>query len=222
MGAVASTSGVNQDRLAVAVRAHTLLTPKAPPTDAKQRKPRGSAARQADDCREMLIVDVETRVDHAQALRFGNWQYCRLTAGGWSCVEEGLVYDDDLPTNGPEGFAELRRFAQTRKPATAGGKGRIRLLSRAEFIKQVFLPAAYEGRARVVGFHLAFDLSRLAIRATTGRGRNHESFALVLMPGNADKGYAEYKQVPRLRITHANAHRDEIVFTKPHDSNLEQ
>ncbi|MCZ3388972.1 MAG: hypothetical protein LH645_07565 [Actinomycetia bacterium] len=166
----------------------------------------------------MLAFDVETRVDHTQALRFGNWQYCRLTTRGWQCVDEGRIYDDALPTSEPEGFSVLRRYAESRRPATDSGKGRIRLLSRDEFVRDVFLPAAYEGRARVVGFNLAFDLSRVALRATTGRGRNHESFAFVLRDGNRAKGYSEYMQVPRLRITHADAHRNDIVFTKPYDS----
>ena len=116
---MASTSELSispsADGLTVAVRAHTILTPKQSDTDTNPRKPRRPRERRADACREVLIVDVETRVDDAQALRFGNWQYCRLTAKGWSCVEEGLIYDDDLPTYEPEGFAAMRRFTEDRK-----------------------------------------------------------------------------------------------------------
>jgi len=80
------------------------------------------------------------------------------------------------------------------------------------------LPLAYEGHAHVVGFNLPFDLSRLAIGVSHGRGRNRGGFSFILSPGNASKGYTERRHRPRLTITHVNAFRSRIAFSVPLDA----
>jgi hypothetical protein len=213
------------DELVLAVRAHTVRIEADTDlgTDAVAKRPkrrRRLADRSGDDsCTEILVLDCETTIDAAQALRFGVWAYYRLIEGSWVCVEEGVFYNDDLPTAAPDDFGVLKGYVGTHYQDTGDGRRRrLRLLSRQDFVVRVFLRAAYDGDARVVGFNLPFDLSRLAVRSTEGRGRNRGGFSLVMAHGNAAKGYTEHKHRPRLRVKTVNAHRADITFGKPMDA----
>ncbi len=118
----------------------------------------------------LLVFDTETLTGPAQPLTFGAWRYChRDTAGRVRCLDEGLFYADDLPVTDPDGHARLQAYARTRLAATPGRRRPLRLLSRSEFVEQVFYRAAYKARATVVGFNLPFDLSRIAAHAGTAR-----------------------------------------------------
>ena len=77
----------------------------------------------------------------------------------------------------------------------------------------MFYPAAWEGRATVVGFNLPFDISRIAIAAAEGRGP--ESARLLLHPRRgqpAPRGIAERRHVPRVQVKHVNSHAAFIHF----------
>src|SRR5207247_4378353 len=54
------------------------------------------------------------------------------------------------------------------------------VLSRDQFVHQVFFPEVYELGSLCVGYHLGFDLVRVAVRCTTGRKRNREAFRVEL------------------------------------------
>jgi hypothetical protein len=160
----------------------------------------------------VLVFDTETTVDQAQALTFGCWRYYRPhPLLGLHCVDEGLFHADDLPESDPAGMAVLRRVAD-RATSAAGPGVPLRLLSRAEFVNRMFYPAAWETRATVVGFNLPFDLSRIAIAAAEGRGRNLRGFSFALAAGNAAKGYTERRHVPRVQVKHINGHAAFIHF----------
>jgi hypothetical protein len=197
--------------LPVAVRGHTVRDP--PPSRYVQKE---QDEEEADSRHRaggaVLVFDTETTVDPAQALTFGCWRYYRPDPVlGLPCVEEGLVYADELPDIDPAGFAVLQWVA-----ATAGSAARsqnpLRLLSRAEWVTKVFYPAAWEGRATVVGFNLPFDLSRIAINAAEGRRGNRRGFSFTLAEGNQAKGYRERRHVPRVQVKHVNAHAAFIRF----------
>jgi hypothetical protein len=190
--------------LPIAVRAHTT---RADPALKRRPQSARSAGRGA-----VLVFDTETTVDQAQALTFGCWRYYRPhPVLGLVCVEEGLFYADELPDTDPDGFAVLQRVA-ARAVSAAGIEMPVRLLSRAEWVTQVFYPAAWQNRAAVVGFNLPFDLSRVAIAAAEGRGRNLRGFSFTLAAGNPAKGYTERRHVPRVQVKHVNAHAAFIGF----------
>jgi len=110
----------------------------------------------------VLVFDTETTTDRTQGLKFGAWRYYRMDAAGPMLMDDGLFYADDLPGRDPDGYAELQRYVAQHSTLLGTGRVRpIRLLSRPEFVEKVFFAAAYRTRARVVGFNLPFDLSRL-------------------------------------------------------------
>src|SRR3954451_14045748 len=54
----------------------------------------------------VLIFDTETTIDELQNLTFGTYRYARWTADKQlACVEEGLLYADDLSETDPAGYA---------------------------------------------------------------------------------------------------------------------
>ncbi|MCW2689593.1 MAG: hypothetical protein JWR37_4483 [Mycobacterium sp.] len=213
----------DENRLPIVVRAHAI--PATPQTDPKARTsppPSGRRARAAltrpprrpgpgSNPSELLVFDTETTTDATQALTFGCWQYLRRRGTGWQCVQEGLFHPDDLATTDPPRLQLLRDHAAASTSA-AGADRPIAVLTRAQFVEQVLFTAAWRGRARVVGFNLPFDLSRLAFDVGEGRSTNRGGFSLILAKGNEAKGYTERKHRPRIRIKHINATRAQISF----------
>ena len=109
-----------------------------------------------------MVLDCETTTDMTQALLFGVWRHYRLHRRHAVLVEEGLFHANDLPTTNPGAWAVLVEYARTNTQPTDPSRAGMRLLSRDVFVEKVLYPLAYEGRSRVVGFNLPFDLSRLA------------------------------------------------------------
>ncbi len=143
------------------------------------------------------------------------------------CVDEGLFYADDLPLTDPDGYARLQSYAATRWASTPGRRRRLRLLSRGEFVEQVFYRAAYKARATVVGFNLPFDLTRIAAHAGTARtprkNRTAEvttdwSNAFTLSLWRHDGQHNRYR--PAIRIRHVNRHFSFIAFTSAVDRDV--
>ncbi len=210
----------NPESLPVAVRTHAIPA-SSPTSGSKSRKsallPGNRPARTPADGRGpqgMLVFETETLNDHTQALTFGCWRYYGRTSGKtrWACLEEGILYADDLAITDPEGFAVLRAYVTRHRARTDRGlKTILPLLSRAEFVEQKLFGAGWLGKARVVGFNLPFDLSRLAIAWTEGRGRNLNGFSFILAAGV--HGHAERKHRPRVQIKHLNSHRAQISFS---------
>lgn len=208
--------GPHGDVLPIAVRAHTERVRPPRSTAAGRRRPRPRPSAIVDECVDFLVLDTETRTDFTQALTFGAWRHYRKTKDEFICVEEGLFYGDDLPETDPDGMALLRTYAASHRAQVKGrASRRLKLLSRNQFIERIFFPLAYEAHARVVGFNLPFDLSRLAIGVADGRGRNRGGFSFILSPGNANKGYSERRHRPRLTITHVNAFRSRLPSAFP-------
>ncbi len=131
----------------------------------------------------VLFFDTETLVDRTQALTFGAYRYCRVTDGGLVCVEEGLFHADDLSTTDPAGFEILQRYSAVHEAETTRGRP-LKLYSRKQFVERVFFRAAYEARARVVGFNLPFDPPPGWPSASPRPGGgNRGGFSLILSEG---------------------------------------
>jgi hypothetical protein len=210
----------HMEPLPIAVRAHAIPSPKGSqraikPASAPRTVVRPSRTPNKEDApTKLLVFDTETTTDSTQHLTFGCWRYYRARqGGGWDCVQEGLFHADDLQAADPAGMAVLRRYAANSWAATdRGKKRRLELMTRAQFVEKVLFAAAWEGRARVVGFNLPFDLSRIAIGVTEGRRANRGGFSFILAAGNTAKGHKENKYRPRVQVKHLNSHRAQIGF----------
>ena len=210
-----------ESSLPIAVRAHAVPKPKpdrrpsksgddVPVVTTRPSRVPGKKTRPP----ALLVFDTETTTDRTQRLLFGSWRYYRPRRNGvWQCVQEGLFHADDLDRTDPTAMAVLRNHAAGTWGVTGQHK-RLMLLSRAQFVEQILFKAAWEGHARVVGFNLPFDLSRIAIGVGEGRKNNRGGFSLILAHGNAAKGYTENKHRPRVQVKHMNAHWSTISFTK--------
>jgi hypothetical protein len=140
------------DRLPIAVRAYA--TPPLPTDDEGPKKKRQGELAPASEW--TLIFDTETTVDAAQRLRIGAYQFRNRD----ELDEGGLFYDPAIISE--EELSLLRRVAAERG---------LRLRSVPEFIDDVLFARAYDLRASIVGFNLPFDISRLAIRHGSARGK---------------------------------------------------
>jgi hypothetical protein len=165
----------------------------------KAPKRRTRASTETPEPEFLLALDTETTIDSIQQLTFGSWRFFRIVDDELLCLEEGLFYDDLLPTRDPAGFEVLCQYASSRPANTERPRG-LRLLSRTELVEKVFYKGAYVARARVVGFNLPFDLSRLAVAVKEGRGRNFGGFSFILWPGKKDTDYDERRHRPRINI----------------------
>ncbi|MAG37263.1 MAG: hypothetical protein CL878_13600 [Dehalococcoidia bacterium] len=176
---------------------------------AKSRQSRRKLAEPISDHSVVLVLDAETTTDPSQRLLFGSYQvYARPTFDNelsgpvawrdYRLVEEGLFYGDDLPERDPQGWATLQDYCR-KQPG-------LHLRSRAEFVKRVFYPLAYEARALVVGFNLPFDLSRPALQVGTARKRMAGGCSFML---SGDYSW------PRARIKSLDSKRALLDFNAP-------
>ena len=136
-----------------------------------------------------LIFDTETRTDPGQALRFGAYQLRRRDR----LVEIGLFYEPDNIS--AREFLELMGVAKDR-----GAK----LMTRDCFVEEVFFERAYELRATIIGFNLPFDLSRLAIRHASARGKT--------MKGGFTFALSRHRWRPNVQVRHLNSRAALIQF----------
>jgi hypothetical protein len=120
----------------------------------------------------VVVLDTETRTDLTQRLLFGSY---RVYAPDGRQVEEGLVAADDLTVHERQILEGYGRGTRSR--------GRLRVLSRREFVDSIVWRVLYKGRATFVGFNDFYDLSRLAIGWRPARGSTFGGgFSLILWP----------------------------------------
>jgi hypothetical protein len=111
----------------------------------------------------VLIIDSETRTDVHQDLTFAFHRVCRLVGDAYLCESEGIVYSEAITkeelgqiatfVSGTLADVEVKQFP----PETVLHVHR----SFPDFMGEVFWPAVRKGWM-IVGFNLAFDLSRLS------------------------------------------------------------
>ncbi len=168
------------DHLPVALRAYA----EAP----KARKPR----RGIGASEWTLTFDCETRTDAAQGLRLGAYQFRK----GNELKEAGLFYDQ-AGISAAE-VATLRAFAK---------RENLFVRTRDEFVDEVLFLRTYQLRARIVGFNLPFDISRLAISHGPARGAMYGGFTFTL---------SHQKIWPHIRVKHLSRRCALMDFAAPY------
>jgi hypothetical protein len=174
--------------LPVAVRAY------APPPSKKRRHKTRSGPRRAPipPSDYSLVFDCETTSDTAQALRIGAFQVRQ----GEDLARAGFFYEPDIL--GTEGLDVLRSY--TEDPD-------LELLTRDEFVEDVFFHYAADLGGLCIGFNLPFDISRVAINHVRGRGSSRQAFSFEL---------SRDKRRDRVRVQHRSANASRIEFVPRH------
>ena len=155
--------------------------------------PKARAMRRGIDASSWtLIFDTETFTDAGQALRFGSYQL----RNGDKLIEAGLLFDPDGVSTTE--LATLRAFAE---------RDGLILRTRDEFVDEVFFGRAYQLRARIIGFNLPFDISRLAIDHGPARRGMYGGFTFTL---------SRQKIWPHIRVKHRTRRCALIDFAAPY------
>ena len=158
----------------------------------RKATPRGFPPDRPND-RLTLVLDTETTTDTKQELRFGVAQVCaddRLTR---FIVFTGQVAGTEART--------ISVWAEAHK---------AEVLTVERFVSEVFLPLTVDMRAVVVGFNLAFDLSRVAADwEPKVKIAGKDAWTLWLLPRSNPK--AAY--TPRVRIQRVDSTKGFIGFT---------
>ena len=139
-----------------------------------------------------LTFDCETRIDAAQALRFGAYQLRKN--GVLARQGEGLFYADEISDGD---LSILRTVAEERG---------LRLISVRQFVNWILLDRIYRTGGTVIGFNLPFDISRLAIDHGHARKSNKGGFSFKLST-NTD--------LPRIIVKHVSPRLAFIRFGTP-------
>jgi hypothetical protein len=186
---LAGSSTIQPDRLPIALRAYV----PPPPAKPGAQPPRETQSRKLTPPSEWtLVFDTETTVDAAQRLRVGAYQFRKAD----ELEESGLFYDPAIIS--VDDLALLRRFC--------GESGHV-LRTVAEFIDEVLFARAYDLRASIVGFNLPFDISRLAFRHGSARGK--------AMRGGFTFKLSQLWWRPAIQVRHLSARAALIQFTHP-------
>ena len=136
-----------------------------------------------------LIFDTETTIDAAQQLRFGCYQLRR----GSDLDEAGIFYDPTSLSNAEQALI-----------AEHAAACRCNLMTAEKFVSDIFYGVGYDLGAMIVGFNLPFDLSRLAIRHASARGR--------MMRGGFSFQLSPDKRQPQVQVKHLSRRAALIRF----------
>jgi hypothetical protein len=147
-----------------------------------------------------LVFDTETTTDPGQALRVGAFQLRRRGR----LAQSGLFYEPASLTK--EELLVLDRYARTHGLA---------LMTRAEFVTDVFLRTAWNRRGLIVGHNLPFDLARLSIGHHPPQSRG------ARMRGGFSFKLAEDERLSRVQVKRANSGAAFIELTIPGGVNPE-
>jgi hypothetical protein len=176
-------------------------------------EPVGADDRYRSRPRYLVVLNTETTTDTVQRMILGAYRYVRVAWEGrrhvFSTVQEGLVVPSDA---GVDAWCLVKRYAgEHLADVEAGGADVSTVLvlkTRAEFCEDVLWEACWRNRAWLVGFNLAFDLSRLALSWTEGRGkagRKANRGAFVLRLWEWDGGDHRFR--PNVAITRLDGRR---------------
>ncbi len=167
---------------------HRSIALRAYANAAKVRKP----ARFREPSEWSLTFDCETTTDAAQSLRFGAYQFRKDS----ELKETGLFYD-------PQGIrasevATLHAYAKA---------NRLTVRTRDDFVDEMIFLRAYQLRARIIGFNLPFDISRIAIDHGVARRAMYGGFTFTL---------SRQKIWPHIRVKHLSRRCALIDFAAPY------
>jgi hypothetical protein len=154
----------------------------------------------------VLAFDTESRITVDQSLTVGVWRRCKLAGQTYEVIEEGIFYADDLSARD---LKVLTTYMETAISDVPSFPPRFPLYSRSQFMKKVFWPALKKDGAMVVGFHLGYDLTRIALDWKEG---NKGEWSLVMMQyadGNENCNY------PRILVTPIDSKKQIIKLWLP-------
>jgi len=147
-----------------------------------------------------LTFDTETTLDPGQALRVGAFQLRR----GRRLAQEGLFYE-------PDAINETERQLLEQYAAVEG----LALMTRTEFVEQVFLRTAWDRRGLIVGHNLPFDLARISIGHHPPQSRG------ARLRGGFSFKLTENEKASRVQVKKLNAGASLISLTIPAGINPE-
>jgi len=161
----------------------------------------------------VLVFDTETTLDpQNQALLFGFYRVCRLQANIYECVEEGILYADDL---GEKHLQLINDYVRTRPSEVSSSDydEKIHVYSRSEFVEKAFFEAV-RTRSLIVAFNAPWDVSRLAVGHRISRNR---AWTLILAQRTSRKtGKLEPNpERPCVRVTAKDSKAAFFSLTKP-------
>lgn len=137
-----------------------------------------------------IVFDTETTTDHYQNLKFGYFEIFQ-----YGILEYvGIFYDPKIVPTKEQTL--LKQYCV---------KKDIRLYTLVEF-RKIFFYEVYDLKSLCIGFNLAFDLTRIAINASSARIKKKDAFSLLLSK-NLD--------YPRLHVTHQSSTLSFIQLGNP-------
>ncbi len=144
----------------------------------------------------MLTLATETTFDQQQSLTFGS---CAVWING-SLYKICLFHEEGLDSKKVDVIRQVGNALQKEKDCT------VTVLSKDEFVTNVFYPYVYEARAKCVGFDLPYELSRLAASWGTAR-KIQNAFSMKLVEG--------IPRIPAIRIKSIDSNVAFIQFATP-------
>ncbi len=142
------------------------VKPRVPPRGQKLWPP---GPRSQPPGERVLLLGLITRPDPYQSLCAAGYRLYGYRDGQYCVEEQGLVLPDELSAGD-----------RASAGACAALNG-LRVLSRPDFTRDLFLPEAYGRGTLAVSFHLPFELSRIAENYHVGRGRHRGGFSFDLV-----------------------------------------
>jgi len=149
-----------------------------------------------------LVFDTETTLDPKdQSLLFGFYRVCRLQGNAYHCVEEGILYADDLTSEYQKVISRYKR-AVSSEVVHEDYDARIHVYSRSDFIEKIFFYAIKQ-RALIIAFNAPWDVSRLAVQY---RVSNNRAWTLILSQREFDPTKLKKKWLKRKWKTTKDGH----------------
>ena len=144
----------------------------------------------------VLTVSTEVTSDRQQALTFGS---CAVWING-TLYKICLFHNENLDQKKIDVIRQVGDTLQKEKDCI------VTVLSKDEFVTNIFYPYVYEARAKCVGFDLPYELSRLATSWGTAR-KIQDAFSIKLVENNP--------RLPAIKIKSINGNAAFIQFATP-------
>ena len=116
---------------------------------------------------KILIFDTETTTDETQRFKFGFYQWGEWDGLEFTCLNEGLFYDDSFLS--ADDILTIREFYAREIREAADVSGVFELITLREFRDRYLWKRCYKERGTLVGFNLPFDVSRIALAVGEAR-----------------------------------------------------
>ena len=178
-----------------------IMTPKETPISLRcypdNYKPTKQAAYNDNANNGMVMaLSTENTQDKHQNLTFGS-------AGIWineKLYKICLFYDESLDKRKTQIIKEIGKTLQKQKDCI------VTVLPKYEFATRVFYPYVYEARAKLVGFDLPYQISRLATSWSRAR-KAQDAFSMKLTENNP--------RLPAIRVKSIDSNSAMIQFVTP-------